>query len=245
MSESTSVPDTANASASEVPDAIRASLALALDVDDLVEATRLARDLQPWFGVAKVGLELYSTVGPDAIATLLDRGYRVFADIKLHDIPNTVGRAARVFGSLGVSYLTVHAHGGPAMLRAAVEGLQEGAGRAGLEPGKVVAVTVLTSDTTAPPHIVPKRVAAALEGGCGGLVCAASDLREIREMAPRLTRIVPGIRPAGVPHHDQGRVATPREAYDEGADLLVIGRAVTRADDPPAAAQAIVDELTA
>jgi orotidine-5'-phosphate decarboxylase len=228
-----------------VPDEIRSSLALALDVDDLVEATRLARDLRPWFGVAKVGLELYSTVGPDAIGTLLDRGYQVFADIKLHDIPTTVGRAARVFGSLGVSYLTVHAHGGPAMLRAAVEGLQEGAGRAGLEPGKVVAVTVLTSDTTAPAHIVPKRVVAALEGGCGGLVCAASDLREVREMAPRLTRIVPGIRPEGAPHHDQGRVATPRQAYDEGADVLVIGRSVTRADDPPAAAQAIVDELTA
>lgn len=228
---------------SEVPAEVRASLALALDVDDLVEATRLARDLQPWFGVAKVGLELYSTVGPDAIGAMLDRGYQVFADIKLHDIPTTVGRAARVFGSLGVSYLTVHAHGGPAMLRAAVEGLHEGAVRAGMQPGKVVAVTVLTSDITAPPHIVPKRVAAALEGGCGGLVCAAADLKEIREMAPRLTRVVPGIRPAGAPHHDQGRVATPRAAYDEGADILVIGRAVTRADDPAAAAQSIVDEL--
>ena len=118
---------------SPVPAEVRASLALALDVDDLVEATRLARDLQPWFGVAKVGLELYSTVGPDAIGAMLDRGYQVFADIKLHDIPTTVGRAARVFGSLGVSYLTVHAHGGAAMLRAAVEGMHEGAVRAGLD----------------------------------------------------------------------------------------------------------------
>jgi orotidine-5'-phosphate decarboxylase len=159
-----------------VDPAIRASLALPLDVDDLVAANRLTRELGPWFGVMKVGLELYSAVGPDAILAVADQGFEVFADLKLHDIPTTVGRAARVVGALGVSYLTVHAHGGTAMLRAAVEGLNEGAVAAGLEPGKVVAVTVLTSDTTAPSHIVPKRVATALEAGVGGIVCAADDL---------------------------------------------------------------------
>lgn len=229
--------------AGEVPDAIRSSLALALDVDDLVEANRLARELRPWFGVAKVGLELYSAVGPDAIGSMFDQGFSVFADLKLYDIPTTVQRAARVLGALGVSYLTVHAQGGTAMLRAAVEGMNEGALAAGLEPGRIVAVTVLTSDTTAPVHIVPKRVAMALDAGCGGLVCAAADLKEVRELAPRLTRIVPGIRPAGVARNDQGRAATPREAIDGGADLLVIGRAVTHADDHAAAAQRIVDEL--
>jgi orotidine-5'-phosphate decarboxylase len=229
----------------EVPAEIRSALVLALDVDDLVEANRLARELRPWFGVAKVGLELYSAVGPDAIAGMSEQGFDVFADLKLYDIPTTVNRAARVMGALGVSYLTVHASGGVSMMRAAVEGLQEGAAAAGVEAGKVVAVTVLTSDTTAPSHIVPKRVALALEAGAGGLVCAAADLKEVRELAPRLTRIVPGIRPEGAPRHDQGRAATPREALDGGADLLVIGRTVTRADDHRAAAQQIVAELQA
>jgi len=243
MAEATPAPPSTPAPPT-TPDDIRQALALALDVDDMVEAARLARELRPWFGVAKVGLELYSAVGPDALGSLLDQGYRVFADLKLHDIPTTVGRAARVVGALGASYLTVHAHGGTAMLRAAVEGFTEGALAAGLEPGIVVAVTVLTSDTSAPPHIVPKRVQLALEAECGGIVCAASDLRDVRELAPRLTTIVPGIRPAGAPRHDQGRIATPREALDLGADVLVIGRSVTRADDRPAAAQVIVDELT-
>lgn len=228
-----------------VPEETRARLALALDVDDLVEALRLARELKPVFGVVKVGLELYSAVGPDAILALTQEGFAVFADLKLHDIPTTVGRAARVVGALGASYVTSHAHGGPAMLRAAVEGIAEGAARADLPPGEVVAVTVLTSDTGAPPHIVPKRVAVAMEAGCGGLVCAASDLPEVRTLAPRMTRVVPGIRLAGTPRHDQRRTATPRAAWDAGADLLVIGRAVTGADDPLAAARAVVADLGA
>lgn len=232
------------AAAVAVPKEIRDALAIALDVDDLVVADRLARELQPYFGVAKVGLELYSAVGPEAIASMHHRGFRVFADLKLYDIPTTVGKAARVLGALGVAYVTVHAQGGAAMLRAAVEGLEEGAVAAGLEPGKVIAVTILTSDTTAPAHILPKRVEAALAAGCGGLVCAASDLREVRTLAPRLVTIVPGIRPAGAARHDQGRVATPREAIDAGADVLVIGRPVTHADDHAAAAAAIVAELT-
>lgn len=239
-----SVPEAA-APGAAVPEEVRRRLALALDVDDLVQARRMARELRPWFGVVKVGLELYTAVGPDAIMAMKEDGFEVFADLKLHDIPTTVARSARVLGALGVAYVTSHAHGGAAMLRAAVEGLAEGAYSAEVTPGEVVAVTVLTSDTTAPPHIVPNRVATALEAGCGGLVCAAADLRTVRELAPRLTRIVPGIRPAGAPRHDQGRAATPREAWDEGADVLVIGRAVSAADDPAAAAQAIVDELTA
>jgi len=236
-------PDTDEVATPEVPTDIRASLALALDVDDLVEANRLARELKPWFGVAKVGLELYSAVGPEALLTMSGHGYEVFADLKLHDIPTTVGRATRVLGALGVSYVTAHAHGGAAMLRAAVEGLQEGAAAAGVEPGMVVAVTVLTSDRGAPAHIMPKRVSTALEAGCGGLVCAADDLGDARRLAPRLTRVVPGIRPEGVASHDQARPATPREARDAGADLLVIGRAVTAAADHRMAAAAIVDEL--
>src|SRR5258706_3173156 len=106
--------------ATAAPNAVREKLALALDVDDLVVALRLARDLSPWFGTAKVGLELYTAVGPDAVTSLTELGYDVFLDLKLLDIPTTVGRAARVVGALGARYLTLHSFGGSAMLRAGV-----------------------------------------------------------------------------------------------------------------------------
>jgi orotidine-5'-phosphate decarboxylase len=222
-----------------VSEALRGKLALALDVDDLVAAVRLAKELKPYFGVAKVGLELYSAAGPDAVGAMQDLGYQVFVDVKLHDIPTTVGKAAKVLGSVGASYLTLHAHGGVAMLRAGVDGLKEGASSAGLPEPTALAVTVLTSDADAPPHIVPKRVRVAGEGGCGGIVCAAADLQIVRELAPRMIKVVPGIRPEGAPVDDQARVATPSEALALGADLLVIGRAVTKAEDPTAAAAAL------
>ncbi|HEX9994124.1 MAG TPA: orotidine-5'-phosphate decarboxylase [Acidimicrobiales bacterium] len=222
---------------------VRDRLALALDLDDLVAALRVAKELRPWFGTAKVGLELYTAVGPDAIGALADLGYDVFLDLKLHDIPNTVHKAAKVLGALGASYVTFHAHGGVEMLRAGVDGLCEGAERAGLPAPVAVAVTVLTSDRDAPPHIVPKRVRIAVEGGCKGIVCAAEDAKEARTYAPRLTVVVPGIRPAGTAHHDQARAATPKEALAAGADVLVVGRAVTAAPDRAAAAQALVAEL--
>ena len=129
------------------------------------------------------------------------------------------------------------------MLRAGVEGFKQGALDAGLREPLALAVTVLTSDSDAPPHILGKRVQAALESDCDGIVCAASDVREAKQYGPRLVTVVPGIRPAGSPRHEQARAATPREAVDAGADLLVIGRPVTRADDPKAAAEAIVAEL--
>jgi orotidine-5'-phosphate decarboxylase len=227
----------------EVSAELKSRLALALDVDDLVAATRLSRKLAPWFGVAKVGLELYTAAGPDAIAALVNQGYDVFCDLKLHDIPNTVGRSARVLGALGVRYATFHTHGGVDMLKAGAEGLSEGASSAGLGEPTSLGVTVLTSDDTAPPHIVPKRLKIAVEGGCGGIVCAAGDLPDARTIAPRLVRVVPGIRPVGAPQHDQARSATPREALDGGADMLVIGRAITAAEDPEQAAAALVNDL--
>jgi len=214
---------------------VRNRLALALDVDDLVVATRLAKELKPWFGVVKVGLELFSATGPDAVATMSELGFRVFLDVKLHDIPTTVGKAARVLGGLGASYLTLHAHGGPVMLRAGVEGLNDGAQAAGIEPPCALAVTLLTSDRDAPAHILGKRVSVAVEGGCGGVVAAADDVREVKQLAPRLTVVVPGIRMNGEAH-DQARPSTPDAAVAAGADLLVIGRAVTNAEDRRAAA---------
>jgi len=227
-----------------VSDDVRGRLALVLDTDDLVEATRLAARLRPWFGVAKVGLELFSAAGPDAIGALQSIGYEVFLDLKLFDIPTTINRSARVLGALGIDYLTLHASGGVDMLKAGVEGLYLGAEGAGLPAPVALAVTVLTSDDSAPPHIVPNRVRVALEGGCGGLILAAADLQTARELAPRMRRVVPGIRLAGEPTHDQVRSATPQEAAANGADLLVIGRAVSQAADPEAAAAAIASAVS-
>ena len=233
----------ADTATTDVPTDIRQRLALALDVDDLVLALRIGRQLRPYFGVAKVGLELYSAAGPEVIGRLTDLGYEVFLDLKLHDIPSTVNKAARVLGALGVRYVTMHAHGGVAMLQAGVEGLHQGASRAGLDEPWSLAITVLTSDADAPSHILPKRVMLAAEAGCTGIVCAAGDLKDAYSYAPRLKRVVPGIRLAGSDSNDQARPATPAEAIAGGADLLVVGRTVTAAADPVAAAEQLVAEL--
>ena len=235
--------ETAEAAKEGLSPELRSKMALALDVDDLVQAVRLGRQLTPWFGVAKIGLELYTAAGPDADGAMLDLGFDDFLDLKLHDIPTTVGKAAQVAGALGVSYLTMHAHGGPDMLRAGVEGLQNGATNAGLEAPVAVAITVLTSDRDAPAHIVPHRLRVAVEAGCGGIVCAGSHLRDARELSPRTLRVVPGIRAEGAERHDQPNAVTPELALAEGADLLVIGRSVTLADDPAAAAADLLGGL--
>ena len=223
---------------------LRNRLAIALDVDDLVAALRIARDVRPWFGVAKIGLELFIASGPEGIGALNQLGYKVFLDLKLDDIPTTVERAARIAGSLGVSYLTLHARGGVNILRAVVNGLADGAHKAGLPSPVALGVTVLTSDDSAPAHILPQRVQTAAEAGCGGIVCAAADVAAAKKLAPQLLAVVPGIRPEGADAGDQRRAATPQEALDAGADLLVVGRPVTRADDRVAAAAALVESVT-
>ena len=228
--------------ATGAPDAIRSRLALALDVDDLVEARRLARLLQPWFGVAKVGLELYTAAGPEAVAAMRDTGFAVFADLKLLDIPTTVNKAARVVGSLGATYLTVHTRAGADHLRAGVDGFADGAAAGGFPAPTCLGITVLTSEQ-ADAAALEHRVGVVVESGCGGLVCAASDLTAVRSLAPDVVTVVPGIRPAGVAANDQARPATPTTAIADGADVLVIGRAVTHAADPAAAAAAIVAEV--
>lgn len=230
-------------SLTEAPPEVREHLAVALDLDDSVAAIRMARELRPWFGVAKVGLELYSASGPDIVGALIALDYDVFCDLKFHDIPTTVHKAARVVGALGARYLNFHAQGGSAMLTAGVDGFLAGAAGAGLPAPMPLAVTILTSDDQAPAHILQKRVQAALESGCKGIVCAASDVHEAKQYGPRLTAVVPGIRPAGAPTHDQARAATPEEAMGAGADVLVIGRPVTHADDPAAAAAAVADAI--
>ena len=224
---------------------LRQRLALALDFDDTVIASRWATRMRPWFGVAKVGLELFSAAGPPVVAELMEAGFSVFVDMKLADIPTTTrtgGQGARGSGRFlpHDPYLCR-----PRTLMAGVEGLAEGADRAGLPAPVALGITILTSDADAPPELVRARVAAARDAGCGGVVSAASDLREAKAVAPGLLAVVPGIRLAGTASDDQSRSATPADAMRAGADMLVIGRAVTAAPVPEAAAASIVEELTA
>jgi orotidine-5'-phosphate decarboxylase len=213
----------------------RDRLAVALDVPDLDSAEQLAKEVAPWFGVVKVGLELYSAAGPDAIARFRALDFRVFADLKLHDIPTTVGRAARVLGRQGVSYLNFHAAGGADMLRAGVEGLAEGAHEAGHAAPVPIAVTVLTSDPDA--SAFDARLTAAIEAGCRGVVCSIHEVARVREQRQDFVTIVPGVRFDDGDAHDQARVGTPGLVARAGGDIIVMGRAVTRADDVRAAAQ--------
>ncbi|HEY5273937.1 MAG TPA: orotidine-5'-phosphate decarboxylase [Acidimicrobiales bacterium] len=238
----TSITDS-RARSAEGPGARPVRLAIALDLDDQVAALALANEVQPYFAIAKVGLELFSASGPEIVTKLREAGVSVFVDLKLHDIPTTVERAARALGSLGAEFATVHASGGVDMVRAAVTGFGEGAAAAGLQAPTVLGVTVLTSDTDAPPELLLRRVEVLLAAGAGGLVCAADDLLVIRQAAPDLVAVVPGIRPSGAGTDDQARAATPAAAVANGADVLVIGRPVSRAADPRGAARAIADEL--
>jgi orotidine-5'-phosphate decarboxylase len=219
----------------------RDRLALALDVDELGAAVKLAERLDPWFGVVKIGLELFAGSGPAAVEALAAPNRRVFLDLNLHDIPTTVEKAARQVGRLGVAYLTLHAAGGVDMLRAGVAGLAAGAADAALAAAPVaLGVTVLTSDPDAAAF--PARLAAAVAGGCGGVVCSVRELRAVKD-GSELLAVVPGIRLPGGARHDQARVGTPAEAIAAGADLLVVGRAVTAAPDPEAAAAILAAAL--
>ena len=222
------------------------ALAVAYDVETLEQALELDHRLGPGPELAKIGLQLFTAAGPAAVRALRERGRRVFLDLKLHDIPNTVRGAAAAAGALEADLLTVHAAGGEAMLRAAVEG----AASAGKGTG-VVAVTLLTSlDPKAmppgfrEPFDLEATVAALLEmaerAGALGIVCSAADLEGLRRQRQGrpFFAVTPGIRPAGGDAHDQKRVATIGEAVRQGASVLVLGRAVTAAPDPRAALEA-------
>ncbi len=198
-------------------------LAIVLDVDDLNFACLMADAVHPSMGVAKVGLELFATAGPDAVRAMSDRGYEVFADLKFHDIPTQVGRAAAKVGRTGARWLTVHTLGGADMLRAGVEGLAEGSDGV----AQVLGVTILTSDADRSRDVLEERVALARDAGCGGVICSAADIGVVKAVAPELKRVVPGIRLPGSSHDDQASVATPEAAIAAGASILVVGRTVT------------------
>lgn len=216
---------------------------VALDVPTIDDARSLATSIADAAGGFKVGLQLFAANGPDAVRALGD--VRVFLDLKLHDIPTTVAKTVRAVASLGVELLTVHALGGRAMLEAANDAKRE---------EKVLAVTILTSlDDTAckelglPPvaEAVPSLAELAFAAGCDGVICAPPDVEAVREVCPPGFLVVtPGVRPAGAGHDEQARVRTPREAIDAGADRVVIGRPITAADDPRAAALEILSSLS-
>jgi len=193
----------------------------------------------------KVGLELFSAAGPAVVERLREHA-PVFLDLKLHDIPTTVGRAARNAARLGPGMLSVHALGGEAMVRAAVESAAEGAGEAGVEPPAVVAVTVLSSlageGLASPASLAFEAVAA----GARGVVVSGEDVAVVREaLGGEPLLVVPGIRPSGHSNNDQVRVLTPAEALEKGADYIVVGRPITESPDPEVAARAILREIGA
>ena len=221
-------------------------IAIAFDVPDLDAALALDEKLGAGDEYAKVGLELFTAAGPDVVRQLRARGRRVFLDLKLHDIPNTVKGAATSASRLGADLLTVHAMGGYAMVAAAVEGAAKGGGGT-----RVVGVTVLTSfdGYSLPPGfaqpfftvIVVSQLADLVESAGGhGIVCSASELGAVNQMRRKpLFAVTPAIRPAGGATHDQARVNTVEQAVRAGSSLLVLGRAVTGAPDPRAALERV------
>lgn len=220
---------------------------IALDVDSCDEARRLVEQIGDGADFYKVGMELYASGGMDFVNELVDRGKRVFLDLKLYDISETVKRATRQIVKSRVTFLTVH--GSEAVMRAAAEGR-------GNAPTQLLAVTVLTSFDqqdlqdlgyqSPVEELVALRVNKAVASGMDGIVCSPLELPNVRRIGgSKLKLVTPGVRSAGAAVGDQKRVATPAEAIRNGADYLVIGRQVTRASDPREACHRILQEVSA
>lgn len=223
------------------PEALRARMALALDVPSKAEAMALAASLEEHFAVVKVGLELFGAEGPGCVEELADAGFEVFLDLKFHDIPNTVRRAAAAVARSGASWLTVHASGGRAMIEAAVEGFGSSTGETRTQPPArgVLGVTVLTSSQAPSSDAVARLAREAVTAGCAGVVCGGGEVGMLRREIEGVACVVPGIRLEGDRLGDQARVSTPRGALAAGAAMLVVGRAVTAAASPLEAAARI------
>lgn len=224
---------------------------VALDTPDLEKAKAIAAAVKPFVGGLKVGLEFITALGPGAVREIVKIGLPVFADTKFHDIPNTVAGAARAIAATGAAIFNVHASGGEVMLRAAKEAA------ASVNPAmKLIAITVLTSLDDAvlesvgqarPADVQVARLAKLTKAaGLDGVVCSPREIALVRKACgPDFLIVTPGVRPAGSELGDQRRVMTPAEAARAGADILVIGRPITGAADPAAAAKAIAAELKA
>ena len=223
---------------------------VALDFANPMHALALADRLDPAHCALKVGKEMFVVAGPEPVRWMVERGFRVFLDLKFHDIPNTVAQACAAATRLGVWMVDVHASGGAAMMRAARAAVDETASVAGRAPPLLIAVTVLTSLTdadladggigdTAARHAL-KLARATAAAGLDGVVCSAVEAPEMRAaLGPAFRLVTPGIRPAGSAKDDQERIITPEAAVANGADYLVIGRPITQAPDPLAALAAI------
>ena len=227
----------------------RDRLIVALDYPTMAQAMDLVAFLEGAVQWYKVGLELYLAAGNPVVSALVDRGYSVFLDLKLHDIPHTVAGGVRSAASSGASLLTIHASGGPAMIAAAVDAAAKISSQA-----KILAVTVLTSMdqqqlaatgiSASPSEQVSLLATMAVAAGAHGLVCSAEESASLRQQlgtAPLL--VTPGIRPTGSAIGDQKRIATPAGALKSGASYLVVGRPITQADDPRRAAEEILTEM--
>jgi orotidine-5'-phosphate decarboxylase len=222
---------------------------VALDTVSLSDALKLARAVGPYVGGVKVGLEFFCANGPSGVKEVIASGVPVFLDLKLHDIQNTVSGAVRALSPLTPAIVNVHASGGVAMMKAAAAALSAFSPRP-----KLIAVTVLTSldegDLAAmgiaarPIEQVERLARLVKQAGLDGVVCSPQEIGAVRAACGKDFLIVtPGVRPAGAELNDQRRVMTPVEAIKAGADLLVIGRPITGAPDPAAAARAIAAEL--
>lgn len=227
---------------------MNAPIAVALDAPDLATAQRWAEATAPVVSTMKFGLESYLRDGAAGVAAIRAAapGCALFLDLKLHDIPNTVAGAARSVAALAPDLLTVHALGGPAMVAAAAQALPQ---------TKITAVTILTSmDEQALAEVgvrgpadeaVLRLATMAVGAGARALVCSPQEVAAVRAaVGPEITLVTPGVRPAGADSGDQARVATPAQAIADGADLLVVGRPITGAEDPRSAAAAIAVSLT-
>ncbi|HVA28874.1 MAG TPA: orotidine-5'-phosphate decarboxylase [Candidatus Baltobacteraceae bacterium] len=231
-----------------------AQLIVALDVPSADEAERLIDRLYELDLIFKIGMEsLYGY--PERIFSYCEaRDVRFFVDAKLHDIPRTVGAAIRHLVRPGAHIVNVHALGGHEMMRAAVEGAQERAAELGITAPHVFAVTILTSHAAAdlrelgleggPGENATRLAALARDAGCSGVVCSAHEARDLKNFfGEDFLTLTPGIRPSGTSHGDQKRVMTPAQAIGAGSDYLVVGRPITEASDPVAAARAVLDEM--
>ena len=224
---------------------------VALDFPGAEPALALAARLDPERCKLKVGKELFVRAGPALVEKLAALGFKVFLDLKFHDIPNTVAQACRAAADLGVWMVNVHASGGLKMMQAAREAVDKSA-----RPPKLIAVTVLTSLgaedlrqiglDVEPAAQVERLARLSHQAGLDGVVCSAQEARLLRQSIGRdFLLVTPGIRPAGNAAGDQSRILTPAQAIEAGADYLVIGRPITQADDPVAALRSIDAEINA
>ncbi len=226
----------------------------AIDTPSAEIARALAEKVAPHVGGLKLGLEFFNANGPDGVRKITSLGRPLFLDLKLHDISNTVAGGIRSATALGPTFITIHASGGRAMMRAAADAATQAAESQGVTRPRLLGVTVLTSldgddlaavgQDAAVSDQVDRLAALAQDSGLDGIICAPQEIARLRMLCGgAFTLMVPGIRPAGADAGDQKRVMTPEEAMALGADHLVIGRPITRAEDPALAARNIADGL--